>query len=87
MKKKKFEWKHRVLEDGNKENALFVDGEMFDWEVDKESLIEVFATGDAAIIKAAQQDISRHYLDSLSEFIGKKIEFSDIEKAEKTGWI
>ena len=87
MKKKRFEWKHQVLEDGTKQNALFIDDELFDWEVDQASLDEVFQTGNPVVIKAAQQDIARHYLDSLSEFAGKELTLNDIKEAEKTGWI
>ncbi len=85
--KKKFEWRHRNLPGGKKENALFIDNEIFEWSVDFESLSRVMATGDEFLIKATKKDIEAHFLDSLSEFIGRKISQQDINKAEKTGWI
>jgi len=87
MKKKKYEWMHRVKEDGSKQNGLFIDGDLFDWEVDQQSLAQVYASGDIYLIRAAQKDIEKHFLESLSEFVGRKITKEDIDEAEKTGWI
>ena len=87
MKLKKFEWMHRVKEDGKKQNAIFIDGELFDWEIDPQSLESVLESGDPILIRVAQQDIEKHFLESLSEFVGRKITQKDIAKAEKTGWI
>jgi len=86
-KKKKYEWMHKVKEDGSKENALFIDGELFDWEVDKKSIARVMQSRDVFLIKAVQQDIANHFLESLSEFVGRKLTKEDLDEAEKTGWI
>ncbi len=37
--------------------------------------------------KAVQEDIARHFMESVSEFLGRKIEMIDIVRGIKTGWI
>tara|TARA_Y100000034_G_scaffold136230_1_gene211674 strand:+ start:67 stop:333 length:267 start_codon:yes stop_codon:yes gene_type:complete len=86
-KKKKFQWMHRVLPNGKKENALFIDNEQFEWSVDEASVAKVAATGDEFMMNAIKKDIEQHFLDSLSEFVGRKITFKEVKEAEKTGWI
>jgi hypothetical protein len=87
MKKKKFEFKHRILEGGQTQVGIFIDDELFDWEVDTNAVSKIIATGDQHLMKAVQDDIQKHFIESLSEFVGRKITFSDIKKAEKEGWI
>lgn len=86
-KKKKYQWMHRVNEDGTKQNALFIDEELFDFEVDQTALAHVFESRDIHLIRAVQKDIENYFLESLSEFVGKEITKEDLEEAEKTGWI
>ena len=78
---------HRVLPNGKKENALFIDNEQFEWSVDEASVAKVAATGDEFMMNAIKKDIEQHFLDSLSEFVGRKITFKEVKEAEKTGWI
>ena len=37
--------------------------------------------------KVVQKDIERHFVESVSEFIGRKVTQDDIKEAIKTGWI
>lgn len=78
---------HHILPNGKKENGLFIDGEHFDWGIDSDDLTEVMNSGDENLIRMAQASINEHYLDSLSEFVGRHITPKDINEAEKTGWI
>ncbi len=75
------------MPNGKKENALFIDNEQFEWSVDEASVAKVAATGDEFMMNAIKKDIEQHFLDSLSEFVGRKITFKEVKEAEKTGWI
>lgn len=85
-KKKKFELMHR-FEDGHLINGIFIDDEYFDWEIDKDSLNKVIETGDPNLIKMAKADIERHFLESISEFVGRRVTSKELKEAEKTGWL
>lgn len=65
---------------------IFVDGLLLDWEVDISSLMEAQRMG-AKYFKAAQKDIEKHFAESVSEVIGRKVNVDDIKKAIETGWI
>lgn len=83
--KKRFEVK--VRRNGKHiEKAIFIDGEFFDWTVDQESLREVAKMGPE-YLAAAQKDIERHFLQSLSEMVGRDLTAKDFVKALQTGWI
>jgi len=68
------------------QKAVFIDGEKLDWEVDAQSLMEAMRMGPK-FFKVVQRDIERHYVESVSEFIGRQVTATDIKKAIKTGWI
>lgn len=82
----KFEVKMRKDPTLGIQKAVFIGGEMLDWSVDIQSLMEARAMGPK-FFRAAQRDIEKHYVDSVSEFIGRKVTATDIKKAIKTGWI
>jgi len=81
-----FETKMRKRSDGTIEKAIFIDNELLDWSVDISSLAEAAKMGQK-FYRAAQKDIEKHFTDSVSEFIGRKVDASDIKHAIKTGWI
>lgn len=84
--KKKFEVKIRSDGSGGVEKAIFIGGEMLDWQVDINSLTDAMKMGPK-FFKAVQRSIEEHFVESVSDFIGKKVTAQDIKKAIETGWI
>jgi len=84
--KKKFELKLLKKTDGSVKSAIFIDDELLDWEVDINSLAAAYKMGPE-YFKVAQQDIERHFLDSVSETLGREVTVQDINEAKKTGYI
>ena len=87
QEKKKFEIKMGINQDHSFSKNIYVDGELFDWSINEKDFQEVIKSKDPRLIMAVQQDIAKHFLASLSEFVGKRLTFEDIKNAEKTGWI
>ena len=83
---KTFEVKMQKGSDGTIEKAIFIDGEVVDWAVDISSLMEAYRMGPK-YARVAQKDIAKHFVDSVSEVLGRKVTTQDIKKATKTGWI
>jgi hypothetical protein len=81
-----FEVKMRKDSSNGIQKAVFIDGEKLDWEIDAQSLIEARKMGPK-FFKIIQKDIEKHYVDSVSEFLGRKVSAEDIKEAIKTGWI
>ena len=71
---------------GTIEKAIFIDGELLDWAVDISSLMEAKQMGPQ-FFKAAKKDIQRHFLESVSEVLDRKVTIKDIKQAIQTGWI
>ena len=84
--KKKFELKLVKKSDGSMKSAIFIDEELLDWEVDINSLATAYKMGPE-YFKVAQEDIERHFLDSVSEVLGRQVTVEDINEAKKTGYI
>ena len=84
--KVRFEVKMRKGKHGTLEKAIFIDGELLDWAVDMSSLAEAMAMG-SKYYKAVQRDIEKHFVESVSEVIGRKITAAQIKEAIKFGWI
>lgn len=68
------------------QKAIFIDGEHFDWSVDEESLKEAAAMGEI-YFQAVQKDIAKHFLDSLSEVVGREVTLAEFNQALITGEI
>jgi hypothetical protein len=83
---KTFEVKVRKRPDGTIEKAIFIGGELLDWSVDISSLVEAYRMGPK-YARVAQKDIAKHFIESVSEFLGRKVTADDIKKATKVGWI
>lgn len=83
--KKRFEVR-TIMKDGGLQNAVFIDDELLDWAVDMESLREAMKMGPK-YFNEIQKDIARHYVDSVSEVLGRQVTAKDIDDARKTGWI
>lgn len=84
--KKKFEVKIRKNSDGTLERAIFIDGEVLDWTVDLSSFMEAVKMGPK-FKKAAQEDIAKHFIDSVSEVLYRRVTMDEIKTAIQTGWI
>ena len=83
---KTFEVKMRKGSNGTVEKAIFIDGEVIDWSVDISSLMEAYRMGPK-YVAAVQKDIGKHFVDSVSEVLGRKVTTQDIKTATKMGWI
>lgn len=66
--------------------AIFIDDELFDWEIDSDSLEKARKMGPQ-IYAAAVQDIQKHFMDSLSDFMGREITVQEFSEATRTGWL
>lgn len=84
--KQRFETKMRKRSDGTIEKALFINGEKLDWSVDISSLMEASRMGPV-FFRSVQRDIEKHFVESVSEFIGRKVTPDEIKNAIKEGWI
>jgi hypothetical protein len=71
---------------GLSENQIYIDEEFFDWGIDEESLNWAIQQGPE-YYAAAQKDIAKHFLESLSEMVGRKVTLPEFNKALQTGWI
>jgi hypothetical protein len=67
-------------------NMVYIDGEYLDWSFDVKDFMEARKRG-GAVFAAVKKDIIRHYCESVSEFIGRRVTPQDIDNARKTGWI
>ena len=85
-KKKKFEVRTEPTKDKFFQRNIYIDGEYFDWEIDESSLDWAKAQGPV-FFEATKKDIAKHFLDSLSEMVGRKITLEAFQLALKTGWI
>lgn len=74
------------MNNGTLEKAIFIDDEMLDWSIDMSSFVEAVKMGPT-FMRAVQRDIERHFIDSVSDFLGRKVTMEDIKEAIKTGWI
>lgn len=68
------------------EQAVFINGELLDWSADVASLSKAYRMGPE-FYKAAQNDVVKHFIESVSEFIGRPITPSELQEATKSGWI
>ena len=84
--KLRFETKIRKRKDGTIEKAIFIGGEQLDWAVDASSLMDATQMGPM-FFRAVQRDIEKHFVESVSEFVGRKVTPDEIKTAIQTGWI
>lgn len=87
IRRKRFEVKTHIDPfTGNICKDVFVDDKLFEWELDQNSFEKVCKMG-AGFAQAAQIDVLRHFCESMSEFLGRKVAPGEIIMAFKTGWI
>lgn len=83
VKKKKFEVR---INHENGIKRIFIDEELFDWNLNQDDLRRARNMG-LEYYKAAIIDVQRHFLDSLSEFMGRQITQEEFANATMSGWI
>lgn len=79
---------------GHVSRGIYIDGEHFDWGVDEENFKEAQETArklggqtGALYMKSVQESIQRHFMESISEFLGRPVSAEEINKAQQTGLI
>lgn len=84
--KKRFEVKMRSDGSGGIEKAIFIDDEMLDWQIDTNSFVDAMKMGPQ-FVRSVQRSIEEHFIDSVSDFLGRKVTMIEIKSAIETGWI
>mgnify|MGYP006287164587 CR=1 FL=1 len=82
----RFDVRTRPAKGGGLENAIFIGGELLDWQVDLNSLMEAAKMGPH-YLNEAKKDVEKHFVESVSDFLGRKVTYQQIMTATKTGWI
>jgi hypothetical protein len=82
----KFEVKTYLDSNNMFAKGIFVDERLFDWGIDEDSYKEATKMGPK-YLRVIQEDIAKHFLDSLSEFMNREVTQAEVDKATKTGWI
>lgn len=83
---KKFEVRFGMGENGVMQKAVFIGGEMLDWQIDISSYMDATKMGPS-FRREIQRDIELHFCESVSDFLGRKVTIDEIKTAIKTGWI
>lgn len=68
------------------EKKIFIDGEELDWSINQSDLADAMSMGPK-FFKEIKADIAKHFVLSVSDFIGRHVTLEDINNARKTGWI
>lgn len=84
--KKKFEVKMRPAKGGGIEKAIFIDDELLDWQIDMNSYMEAMKMGPM-FQREIQKSIEEHFIESVSDTLGRKVTMEEIKTAINTGWI
>jgi len=83
---KKFQVMVRPAKGGGIEKAVFIDDQMLDWQVDLMSYAEAMKMGPEYVVEV-QKSIAKHFIEAVSDTLGRKVTIDEIKKATKTGWI
>lgn len=84
--KKRFEVKMRPAKGGGIEKAIFIDGELLDWQIDMNSYIDAMKMGPM-YRREIQRSIEEHFIEAVSETLSRKVTMEEIKLAIKDGWI
>lgn len=82
----RFEVKMRRHPGGEIEKGIFIDNQQLDWSIDISSFQEACRMGLQYKL-AVQGDIAKHFVKSVSEFVGRHVTIAEIKSAIKTGWL
>jgi hypothetical protein len=78
--------KVRKNPNGTVEKAIFIGGEVLDWAIDMSTYADAMKMG-FQYRRAIQQDIEKHFIESVSDFLSRKVTMNEIKEAIQTGWI
>lgn len=84
--KKSFAVRGVTGRDGGIKHAIFIDGEMLDWAIDMHDYLEAMKMGPQ-YLKSIKIDIVKHFTQSVSDFLNRKVTIEELNQARKTGWI
>ena len=84
--KKKFETKMYMNPQGVLKQGIFIDNQLLDWSIDVGDLLEARKMG-AEYLEMLKVDIVRHFTESCSDFLGRKVSPKEIDDARKNGYI
>jgi hypothetical protein len=96
--KVKFEVKPFLDDQQRFVKGIFIDDKYFDWGVDEGNLKEareraaklskdISPQAGNAYLQSIKDSIQKHFLESLSEFMGRIVTESEVNEATKTGFI
>jgi hypothetical protein len=83
---KRFEVMMRMHPNGEIEKKIFIDGQMMDYSIDVHAFREACKMGLQYKL-AVQRDIAKHFIDCVSDMVGRKVTIEELKQAMKTGWI
>lgn len=84
--KKTFEVKMQSDGSGGIEKAIFIDGEILDWKIDMNSYMDALKMGPQ-YQREIQRSIEEHFIESVSDMLGRKVTMLEIKAAIKSGLI
>lgn len=78
----------KMYMDGNNvlKQGIFIDDELLDWSIDVGDLLEAQKMG-TQYLEMLKMDIVRHFTQSCSDFLGRKVTAKEIDDARKNGYI
>lgn len=82
--KKFFEVKIEKLSDGTMKKGIWIDGEYLDYSI---NVNDYFRACQMGYKKDVQENIIKHFVKSVSEFVGRKVTAQEIIEAHRTNWI
>lgn len=74
---------------GKEINALFINGFLFDYLIESDSLKQaaIYCANNPNLKKSVCGDIQKHFLDCFSEFVGRIVDLAEVNKAIRDGEI
>lgn len=79
-----------ICEETKKEiNVLTVDGEVFDWGMEPESVLNAqdMQRNHPQFIETIMKTVTEHFIECLSDFLGRKISLRDFNDAVERGYL
>ena len=65
---------------------VFIDDKLFEYEIDQLSLMQAKNMGPE-YLSQTKRSIEEHFIDSLSDFLGRKVTAKELIVAIQSGWI
>lgn len=84
--KKRFEVKMQKAKGGGIEKAIFIDDMLLDWKIDMNSYADAMKMGPM-YRREIQRSIEEHFIEAVSDTLGRKITMIEIKAAIQSGWI